>query len=77
MLKELSQHEISQVCGAGMVEEYYPPALPGYEIVGWSKELIGYDSWIEYPSIFTQREVIVPIYEILPIYAPIVTVIYY
>ena len=53
MLKELSQHEISQVCGAGMVEEYYPPALPGYEIVGWSKELIGYDSWIEYPSIFT------------------------
>lgn len=78
MLRNLSQNELNQVSGGA---DYYPPALYGYELVGWEQELLGYDvvTWTEHVSFFhvIEHETVTPIYQINPIYAPVVTTVYY
>lgn len=67
---ELNSHVVS---GAGYVT--YPPAIPGYEIIGWEQTFLYYreeSRVIEY-GFFTDTVYIVdvPVYDISPIYAPI------
>lgn len=83
MLRELTQNELATVSGAGDIVTVYPEIPYGYEIVGWTQEIVGWDSfsWIENVGLFTTIEHIqqLPILDIQPIYAPIVvtTTTYY
>lgn len=83
MLRELLTNEIYSVSGGAAFEEIYPPAIPGYQIVGWTQQIVGYDtySWKEKKDFFNEivHEYTTPIYQILPIYAPSppATIIYY
>jgi hypothetical protein len=75
-MRQLTNSEVvsNAVAGAGVVT--YPPAIPGYEIVGWEQTLLYYreeSRVIEY-GFFKDTVYIVdvPVYDIQPIYAPIV-----
>lgn len=80
MLRELTVNEIANVAGAGFstdIVDYYPPAVAGYSLVGWSQQIVGWDtySWDEksffgYTTTFIKE---IPIYDIQPIYAPATT----
>ncbi|MCS5711324.1 hypothetical protein [Candidatus Berkiella aquae] len=78
MIRELNQNELSTVAGGADYTEGYFTLLQGYEVVGYSQTLIGYDtvSWSEPVGLFSTnfREVMVPLYDIQPIYAPLVPV---
>lgn len=78
-MRQLASNELNSVSG-GLVE-VYPTALYGYEIIGWTEDVIGYDttSWSERKDFFTTIEHIqvTPIYDIQPIYAPVMTTVYY
>lgn len=77
MIRELNQAELSVIAGGADVTEVHFTLLQGYEVVGFTQTLIGYDtvSWAE-PGYFstTVREVMTPIYDIQPIYAPLMPV---
>jgi hypothetical protein len=75
MIRELTQNELSDISGGVVVSEGYFTLLQGYEVVGYSQDLIGWDtvSWTE-PGLFGRTFVTdTPIYDIQPIYAPIMT----
>jgi len=80
MLRELTMLEVEQVQGAKK-QEYYPPQIEGYEIIGWTTEIIGYDvtSWKEIKDFFTdiEHEQVTARWDIQPIYAPIQTMVIY
>ncbi len=77
MLRELSLSEVANVSG-GDIYEVYPPAIPGYALVGWTEEVVGFDTieWTEYVGFFAtpvHHVDTTPIFDIQPLYAPIVT----
>lgn len=82
MLRELTNQELNNVSGGGNITDVYPVVPSGYEIIGWSEQIIGWDtiSWTENRGLFTIVEHVdsMPIYDIQPIYAlrP-ATVVYY
>jgi len=81
MIRELKNNEIKNVAGGLVYDEVYPYIPAGYEIVGFSQEVVGYDvvSWTEYQGLFTKVEYVntTPIYNINPIFAPISTTYIY
>lgn len=79
MIRELNQNELSAIAGGADVTEFHFTLLQGYEVIGFTQTLVGYDtvSWLEQgPGYFTNtvHEVMTPIYDIQPIYAPLMPV---
>lgn len=79
MLRELNQNELAIVAGGAYndIIEVYPPALPGYALVGWTEQIVGFDTieWTEYVGIWgtpVKHVDTSPIYDIQPLYAPVV-----
>ncbi|MBS0290654.1 MAG: hypothetical protein JSS07_11550 [Proteobacteria bacterium] len=76
MLKVLTDNEIASVSGAA--KEVIPPTIPGYALIGWSEEIIGYDNyeWTEFIGVFTKviHKETFPIIDIQPLYTPVVMV---
>lgn len=70
-MKELSMLEVSTVSGGGQIDEYYPALFPGEELIGWSAQIIGWESSRQYmPGLFfggSWVNVEMPIYEFAPI----------
>ena len=80
-MREITSKEVNSVAGAGTlpignVQEFYPELLPGYEIVGWSMEIVDYDTVTTYekggfwtPTTITH--IYCPVFDFHPIYAPL------
>lgn len=85
MMRQLEQNELAMIAGgANDVVEIYPPLLQGYEIIGFSQTLLGWneDTFAERIGYFDTKYTVVrtPVYDIQPIYAPLMpvtTVTYY
>lgn len=80
-MRDLIQIELNEIAGGiGEIKQVYPTPVPGYEIIGWEQEVIGWDTYktVDY-DFLTRIERIenIPIYDIRPIYAPITTVYTY
>ena len=75
-MRQLSLVELSQLSGAGTV--YYPPFEPGFELIGWEEEIVAWDITSTY-NYYTGIEYVtkIPVYNITPIYAPVMTTIIY
>lgn len=74
MLRQLSTKEVSLISGG---KDVYPGSISGYELIGWSQNIIGYDSYITY-GLFTDTITEYAIYDIQPIYQErYVQVVYY
>ncbi len=77
MLRELNKNELAMVSGGGLstdITDVYPAVIPGYVLVGWSEQIVGWDiyTWTEgyfYPIVHEEKN---PIIEILPLYSPVV-----
>lgn len=73
-MRQLSHLEVNShaVAGAGTIT--YAPAIVGYEVVGWEKTFLYWNTTqtIEY-GIFVDTVYVtdVPVYDITPVYAPI------
>lgn len=81
-MRELALTESKSIAGGySDYVEVYPPYLPGKELIGWTEEIVGYDtySWTEYKGLFTEIVHVetYPIYQINPIYGPASDVIIY
>jgi bacteriocin-like protein len=86
MFRELTQNELATVSGGLSTDltEVYPASIPGYTLVGWTEQIVGWDtySWREDIGLFTTIEHVqsLPIVDILPLYMPTMTtttVLYY
>lgn len=86
MLRELNQKELAKISGGVSADltEVYPAVVPGYTLVGWTEQIVGWDtySWVEYVGLFTTVEHVqqLPIVDIQPLYVPTpvtTTVVYY
>ncbi len=76
MLRELNKNELATVSGGMSTDltEVYPVNIPGYALVGWTEQIVGWDiyTWTEgyfYPIVHEEKN---PIIEIQPLYAPVV-----
>jgi hypothetical protein len=85
MLRDLNKNELALVSGGDLstdLVDVYPPVIPGFALVGWSQQIVGWDyyTWVEQVGVFTTVEHTkqVPIVDIQPIYMPLMsTVVYY
>lgn len=82
-MRDLIQNEVNVISGgiSSDIVSVYPPIPAGYEIIGWTQEVIGWDTYksVDY-DFMTRIERIenIPIYNIQPIFAPLLaTVVYY
>ncbi|MGD9592223.1 MAG: hypothetical protein AB7V32_06865 [Candidatus Berkiella sp.] len=83
MLRELSLNEVNAVAGGAIndIIEVIPASIPGYALVGWTEQVVGFDTveWTEYVGFWgtpVLHKETSPIYDIQPLYAPVVTTTY-
>lgn len=78
-MRQLASHELKAISAANYIE-VIPPPLPGYRLIGWSEEIVRWETnrWYEYVGLLTiEHEIIMPIYRVQPIYEESDMVIYF
>lgn len=74
-MRALNTQELNSISGGDAI---YFELLPNVEIIGFERELIGFENipvWTEHTGLFSTKvhEIEVPIYEYYPIYSQTVT----